>query len=73
MANGTKGYIFEKGASMGGELIPVWIPKQMAELLLPRLEEGKPPAPADCISLASMITAALTGQNQPPQEPNNPT
>jgi integral membrane sensor domain MASE1 len=56
-----------------GGLVPVWIPESMARAMLPRLEEGKSPTPADCISLATMITAALTGQNQPAPEPNNPT
>jgi integral membrane sensor domain MASE1 len=55
------------------DLIPVWIPESMARALLPRLEKGEAPTPADCVALAQMIQAALTGQNQPTLEPNNPT
>jgi integral membrane sensor domain MASE1 len=54
-------------------LVPVWIPESMARSLLPRLEKGEAPTSADCIALGQMIQAALTGQNQPAPEPNNPT
>lgn len=58
---------------MEGDMIPVWIPESTARILLPRLEQGIPPTQGDCIFLAQAIRAALTGQNQPSPEPNNPT